>query len=222
MSTAREDIPDPPVESRASNAHGPVVELVSSTGVRELAVLIYRSADVDETAFAPPDPSTGRVYGLAVRIGPAPADEVARDEGREVWRASAGFDADRSSAMAWIMAIAHRRAVDRLRSTRDETALPPAPVRALGRRARRHARQDRHHSQDRATHAEAAQVREALALLDPEQREALVLAYVERMQSIPPTIRSTIVPAGLPHEPDVPSAPQQEESPAWPPDMEAS
>ena len=58
------------------------------------------------------------MYGLAVRILEAPfeAEEVARDPYLEVWRTSTSFDADRNSSMAWIMAIAHRRAVDRLRS----------------------------------------------------------------------------------------------------------
>ncbi len=145
-------------------------------------MLIYRSAAVDEGAGAELGAAAAtRVYGLAVRILPAPtgAEEVGLDSAHEIWRTSTRFDADRSSAMAWIMAIAHRRAVDRLRSARDTTAPPPpqVPVRALGRRARRHASQARH---DQATIClDAAQVGEALARLNPEQREALELAYLD-------------------------------------------
>ena len=165
------DAPDAPSSLRTVNARGPLIELVTSTGSREPAVLIYRSAGADETAFAALyDATAPRVYGLAVRIL-----EVAQDPYLEVWRTSTSFDADRNSSMAWIMAIAHRRAVDRLRS--PHVATQPArgaPIRPVGRRAARNARR-----QDRATSTEGNQVREALDRLDPEQREALELAHFD-------------------------------------------
>jgi RNA polymerase sigma-70 factor (ECF subfamily) len=181
MSEALRDAPDAPPSLHAVSEPDPIIELVTTTGSRELARLIYRSAVVDDGASAEPDAATTpRVYGLAVRIPPtpSPAEDVGQASVHEIWRTSTRFDADRSSAMAWIMAIAHRRAVDRLRSARDTTSPPPQrPVRALGRRARRHAGLARY---DQATICdEATQVSDALARLDPEQREALELAYLD-------------------------------------------
>jgi RNA polymerase sigma-70 factor (ECF subfamily) len=206
MSSALDDIPDATEGPRAATAPETCIELVSTTGARDLAVLIYRSADLDTTAFAPGEPTVARAYGLAVRLGRSVSPDEA--ECYEVWRTSTRFDADRSSAMAWIMAIAHRRAVDRLRSARDTTSPPPpAPARALGRRARRNAHQDRHSRNDLTTHAEVAQVRQALALLDPAQREDLELVYFERYSADQPddlaTIMATLVTARLPR-PDPP------------------
>jgi RNA polymerase sigma-70 factor, ECF subfamily len=229
MSSALDDVPDATKGPRSVNAPGTCIELVSTTGARDLAVLVYRSADLDETAFAPLPPTTARVYGLAVRIaGPLTRiEEVAHDASHELWRTSTRFDADRSSAIAWIMAIAHRRAVDRLRTARDTTCPPPAtPVRSLDRRARRSAHQDRHARNDLATHAEVAQVREALAQLDPVQREALELVYFEKYSSDRPAdlaaIMSTLVTTRLPHDPDLPETPAGQVPPGWPPDRAAS
>jgi RNA polymerase sigma-70 factor (ECF subfamily) len=225
MSRAIDDVSAPSTTLRAVSARGPTVELVSTTGARDRAVLVYRSADLDETAIAPPECSTARVYGLAVRIGPSrtSSGEVAQESCTEVWRTSIRFDADRSSAMAWIMAIAHRRAVDRLRSARDTTAPPPVtPLRSLGRRARRYAHLDRHTRHGLAMHAEVAQVREALARLDPEQREALELAYLETEPTDLAAIMSTLVTTPLPREPAVEAGPSHPGPLVWPPGREAS
>jgi RNA polymerase sigma-70 factor (ECF subfamily) len=187
MSNALGDFPDPPSGLQTVNALGPIIELMTSTGSRASAVLVYRSVAADETAFAAEyDATAPRVYGLAVPIvrPPTLAEDVARDSDLEVWRTATSFDADRNSAMAWIMAIAHRRAADRMRSGHDTSHPPQAgPIRPLGRRAARNARR-----QDRATSTEAHQVRAALERLNPEQRAALEITYFDGHASVPPDV----------------------------------
>jgi RNA polymerase sigma-70 factor (ECF subfamily) len=61
---------------------------------------------------------SGPVYGLIRRVlrDPAQSEEVAQEVLVNVWKSAARFDETQGSAMAWIMTMAHRRAVDRVRS----------------------------------------------------------------------------------------------------------
>lgn len=73
----------------------------------------------DERAFARVyDQLSGPVYGLIRRVvrDPAQSEEVTQEVMLEVWRAAARFDPARGSAATWVLTIAHRRAVDRVRS----------------------------------------------------------------------------------------------------------
>lgn len=58
------------------------------------------------------------VYGIVRRVlrDPAQSEEIAQEVLLEVWRQAARFSAERGSAMSWVMTIAHRRAVDRVRT----------------------------------------------------------------------------------------------------------
>ncbi|MBP2414236.1 RNA polymerase sigma factor (sigma-70 family) [Arthrobacter stackebrandtii] len=74
----------------------------------------------DEAAFAELyDAVAPRVFGLVRRVvrDPAQSQEVTQEVFLDIWTQAARFDADRGKAMAWILVIAHRRAVDRVRAS---------------------------------------------------------------------------------------------------------
>jgi RNA polymerase sigma-70 factor, ECF subfamily len=83
------------------------------------ATLLARVARGDQAAFETVyDQFAGPVYGLVRKVlrDPAQSEEVAQEVLLEVWRTASRFDPGRGSVSAWVMTIAHRRAVDRVRS----------------------------------------------------------------------------------------------------------
>lgn len=82
--------------------------------------LLSRVGEGDLTAFEELfDRTHARILGLATRVvgSRAEGEDVVQETFVEVWRHAPRFRADRGSAMAWISTIAHRRAVDHVRST---------------------------------------------------------------------------------------------------------
>src|SRR3954470_3950529 len=63
----------------------------------------------------------GPVFGLIRRVvrDPAQSEEVAQEVMVELWRTATRYSPDRGSAMTWVMTLAHRRAVDRVRSAQS-------------------------------------------------------------------------------------------------------
>ena len=136
--------------------------------------LLAEVARGDEAAFGELyDRYAGMVYGVVRKVvrDPSQSEEVAQEVLVEAWRTASRFDADRGSARTWLLTMAHRRAIDRVRSvqaSRDRTE----------REGRKYV--DRDHdsvSEQVETRLEHQQVRGALAQLTELQREAVELAY---------------------------------------------
>ncbi|MFD8430545.1 MULTISPECIES: sigma-70 family RNA polymerase sigma factor [Streptomyces] len=118
---------------------------------------------------------SGPVFGLVRRVvrDPAQSEEVTQEVLLELWRTAARFDPRRGSALSWILTVAHRRAVDRVRSAR-----------AAGERDRREARRAHHPAYDQVSEEveaglEREWVRRCLDRLTALQRQSVTLAYYD-------------------------------------------
>lgn len=142
---------------------------------QELIYLVQGIAKGDQSALAALYDTTSRlVYGLILRVlGDAgTAEEVLLDVYTQVWRQAANYDTGRGMPLAWLTTIARSRAIDRLRSGwQDQKRKEPLDL--LNDRETAGA-----NPEDMTVMSERQRfVRSALALLSPEQREVIELAY---------------------------------------------
>ncbi len=128
----------------------------------------------DEAAFAELyDRMSRMVFGVVRKVvrDPSQSEEVAQEVFVEVWRTATRFESERGSVKTWVLTMAHRRAIDRVRSeqaSRDRTE-------RVGHRERM--RPFDEVSEDVQTRFEHQQVRAALDHLTDLQREAVELAF---------------------------------------------
>ncbi|CAL9570840.1 ECF RNA polymerase sigma factor SigK [Streptomyces sp. enrichment culture] len=140
----------------------------------DLQELVGRVALGDEEAFASVyDAVAGSVLGVARAVlrDRAQSEEVAQEVLVEVWRTAPRYRSDRGTALNWILTLAHRRAVDRVRS-----------VEAAAARDHKAALLARTPEFDEVTEQvearlEREQVRRCLRTLTEVQRQAITLAY---------------------------------------------
>ncbi|GAB3562234.1 ECF RNA polymerase sigma factor SigK [Spelaeicoccus albus] len=170
-------------------------DLVSA---KRLARLIERTADGDQAAFAELyDATAARVYGMARRvlIDPNLSEDATQEAYLQVWREAGRYSPAEGSAISWLITIAHRRAVDKVRSERARSD-----------------REDRYESASAAVahdevaeavaqHSEAEQVMSCMGTLTDSQRESITLAYyagltyrqvAERVHAGLPAVKSRI------------------------------
>lgn len=135
---------------------------------------LLSAARGDQRAFAELyDMMSARVFGLILRvvIDRSQSEEVLQEVFLEAWQSATSFDADRGKARSWLLTIAHRRAIDRVRASqasrrrdvvigiRDLAADQPSLDEQVELRL------------------EGEQAMHALEQLPEPQRRAIVLAY---------------------------------------------
>jgi RNA polymerase sigma-70 factor, ECF subfamily len=130
----------------------------------------------DEHALSSLYDDTSRiVYGLALRIlrDPSTAEDTCLEVYLQVWRTAASFDPQRGTVLAWLVTLVRSRAIDQLRSRKARRAEMEDTIdEVVGLR-------DSRPSPEMAS-AEAMRalaIRESIADLAPEQREAIELAF---------------------------------------------
>lgn len=142
----------------------------------DLAALLRQVALRDVDAFASfYDLTRARVYGLVTRVlrDPGYSEETTQDIYLQVWRSAANYDPKAGSPLAWLLTVAHRRAVDRVRSEQ-----------AGGQRESRYGAANVEPPSDQVADAvilrdERQQVTNCLDSLTDVQRECIQLAYYD-------------------------------------------
>jgi RNA polymerase sigma-70 factor (ECF subfamily) len=84
--------------------------------------LLERVAEGDRVAFAELyDQTAPRVLGLIKRLlkDHSQSEEVAQEVFLEIWQTATRFDHSKGSAASWMLTMAHRRAVDRVRASQS-------------------------------------------------------------------------------------------------------
>ena len=157
-------VPDPPA----------VDALGGSAVAAELDALMAEVARGNHDAFASLYDSTcDKVFGLVRRVvrDRSQAEEVTQEVYLQAWRQASRFDRRFGTGLSWLMTLAHRRAVDRVRSAE-----------ARAHREQRAARQGVETAHDQVAEAveqrlDVEQVRRCLEGLTSLQRESVTLAY---------------------------------------------
>lgn len=183
------------------NNPGPPVFETTGTATdlnSQLTGLLERVAAGDQQAFAEFYGLTSRrVFGMARRvlIDPDLSEDATQEVFIQVWQGAAKFDRSAGSPLAWLMTIAHRRAIDRVRAVQaatDREAKYGASSQDVDRDLV---------AEEADSNLEAEAVSRCLGTLTDTQRESVRLAYyggltyrevAEHLGAAVPTIKSRI------------------------------
>lgn len=139
-----------------------------------VADLLVSVARGDQRAFAELyDLLSSRVFGLILRVlvNRAQSEEVLQEVFLEIWQSAARFAPNKGQGRTWVLTIAHRRAVDRVRASQSSSDRDVrAGIRDVG------VAHDSVAEQVELS-IEGERVVTALKSLPEPQREAIVLSY---------------------------------------------
>jgi RNA polymerase sigma-70 factor (ECF subfamily) len=166
------------------------------------AALLSAVAEGDREAFSQLyDRMQPRVLGLAMRIirDISHAEEVSQEVFLEVWQLAGHFDAEKGSAVSWILRKAHSRSIDRVRASQTSR------TRDLRIGVRDLAEQSSDVLETVALKINSEKVERALGTLPLPQRQAVSLAHlggyshseVSEMLQVPIGTVKTRIRAGL-------------------------
>ncbi|MFD3698866.1 ECF RNA polymerase sigma factor SigK [Streptomyces sp. NPDC058646] len=144
------------------------------TGRVDLAEVMQLVAHGDKQAFsALYDALAPTVFGIVIKVvrDRAQSEEVAQEVMIDLWRQAARYRPDAGSVTTWAATIAHRRAVDRVRSAQA------AADREQAQAAREHRTAFDEVAEQVETRLESEQVRRCMRGLTELQRQAVTLAY---------------------------------------------
>jgi RNA polymerase sigma-70 factor (ECF subfamily) len=146
----------------------------------DLTILIASVANGDHAAFASLyDALSPTLFGVVRRVlrDGSQAEEVTQEVFVEIWKQATRFDAERGSVRTWAVTIAHRRAVDRVRSEQSHRDRQVSVAAA--------AVEHPSSPEEDAVEAEDRQrARAAMATLPAAQREALELAFYDGLTHV--------------------------------------
>lgn len=155
------------VGGRATRSAAPLDEATKLSGI------LSRAGRGDQAAFGELyDATSALVHGIVLKVvrDPSQAEEITQEVFVEIWRLAPRYETDRGSVKSWIATIAHRRAVDRVRSEQSHRNRNEV----VGRQVER--------DHDSVTEVvldrlDRSRVVAALDLLTDDQRAAVELAY---------------------------------------------
>lgn len=143
-------------------------------GPDPVGALLARVATGDQVAFGELyDATASRLLGLITKVlvDRAQSEEVAQEVFLEIWQSATRFDATKGGALSWMLTIAHRRAIDRVRSAQS------GHDRDLRIGIRDFPTDFDHVAESVEIRVEGDRVRKALEKLSDVQREAVLLSY---------------------------------------------